>query len=623
MVPNEPATGGFAAPAPAGVVARIIDEVYELCRADTSGTLADYIPELSAVQPDSFGICLATADGQVYGSGDLDIPFTIQSISKPFTYALALADRGPEEVAKRIDVEPSGEPFNEISLDPKTQRPRNPMINAGAIAAASLIEGHDAADRFARIRRSYSRFAGRELRMNDAVYASEARTGYRNRAIGYLLRGVGIIDIDPDEAVDRYFRQCSIDVTCRDLAIMAATLANNGVNPMTHERALSGPLVEQVLSIMTTSGMYDAAGDWVTTVGLPAKSGVGGGILAVLPGQIGIAVYSPRLDAHGSSVRGVKACRELSSRLGLHFLHVTRAAHTAIRAAYTAADAPSRLRRDADELEILRQYGDHARIFELHGDLLFAGAESTVRAVEQIPGELDALVLDLREIGDVSPIAIRMLDDLQAELAAAGCRVALVDPEAKLGHMVSSLDPNDPRGRVFVDRDAATEWCEQLVLDKHRPPGHTDHSAFTVEQHPALTDMPDDERQQLAKEFEIRTIARGERIVAAGSPRAGLFLILDGRVRFTFEDRTGRRHRLVSLSPGMSFGEISLLAGAAFANDVYAETTVRVAVLPPPKFDLLTSKAPEVKLALLERLAAAAYAQADAAVRALAAHGGA
>ncbi|AYF76222.1 glutaminase A [Nocardia yunnanensis] len=603
-----------------GVVARILEEVYELCRSDTSGTLADYIPELAAVQPDSFGICLATADGRVYGSGDLDTAFTIQSISKPFTYALALADRGPAAVAERIDVEPSGEPFFEISLDPTTQRPRNPMINAGAIAAAALVDGADAADRFARIRRSYSRFAGRQLSMNEAVYASESRTGYRNRAIAYLLRGAGIVDGDPDEAVDRYFRQCSIDVTVRDLAVMAATLANNGTNPLTRERALSRPLVEQVLSVMTTCGMYDSAGDWVTTVGLPAKSGVGGGILAVLPGQIGIAVYSPRLDAHGSSVRGVKACRELSNRLGLHFLHVTRAAHTAIRAAYSVAEAPSRLRRDADEMEVLHEFGDLARIFELHGDLLFAGAESAVRAVEDTPGRLEALVLDLREVGDVSPVAIRMLDDLEAELAAAGCRVALVDPDAKLGHLVSSLDPKDPRGRVFIDRDSATEWCEEIILDRHRPPGQACPAALSLDEHPALADLPDDERARLAKEFETRTLARGELIVARDSPRSGLFLILDGRVRFTFTDRDNRRHRLITLTPGLSFGETSMLANVPFANDVHAETTVRLAVLSPDRFDALTAQAPEAKLALLQRLAATAYTQADAALRSVATH---
>ncbi|WP_040692524.1 glutaminase A, partial [Nocardia vinacea] len=321
-----------------GVVARIVTDVYELCRGDDSGELADYIPELAAVQPDSFGLCLATADGRVYGTGDVTTEFTIQSISKPFTYALALADRGIATVAEHIDVEPSGDAFNEISLDPVTERPRNPMINAGAITAAALVNGRDPTDRFERIRRCYSRFAGRELTMNQAVYASEARTGFRNRAIGYMLRSFGIIESDPDEAVDRYFRQCSIDVTCRDLALMAATLANNGLNPLTHERALTAALTERVLSVMTTCGMYNAAGDWVTTVGLPAKSGVGGGILAVLPGQIGIAVYSPRLDTHGNSVRGVAACRALSQRLELHFLHVTRSARTAIRAAYTVAE---------------------------------------------------------------------------------------------------------------------------------------------------------------------------------------------------------------------------------------------------------------------------------------------
>lgn len=608
--------------ASSGVVGRILDEVYELCRGDSSGKLADYIPELAAVQPNSFALCLATADGRVYGSGDLDTAFTIQSISKPFTYALALADRGPAAVAERIDVEPSGEPFFEISLDPTTQRPRNPMINAGAITAASLITGRDAEDRFERIRRSYCRFAGRDLRLNDAVYASEARTGYRNRAIGYLLRGAGIIDIDPDEAVDRYFRQCSIDITCRDLALMAATLANNGVHPLTHERALTAPLVEQVLSVMTTCGMYDAAGDWVTTVGLPAKSGVGGGILAVLPGQLGIAVYSPRLDAHGSSVRGVKACRELSNRLGMHFLHVTRAAHTAIRASYSVAEAPSRLRRDPADLALLRRFGERARTVELHGDLLFTGAETAVRAVEEMTGELDALVLDVREVGDVSDIAVRMIEDLQAELATTGCRVALVDPDAKLGHMESSLDPTDPRGRVFVDRDTAAEWCEQIILDLHGPP-RLAHSALTTESHPALAALPERERHRLAKEFEIRTLARGELVVAKGSSRSGLFLILDGRVRMTFGGRDGRRHRLISLSTGMSFGELAMILDEPFTHDIHAESTVRLAVLSPERFDTLTAQAPEIKVALLERLAVAAYGQADAAVRALAAHGGA
>ncbi|WUC07962.1 glutaminase A [Nocardia sp. NBC_00565] len=603
-------------------MARILADVYDLCRADDSGELADYIPELAAVQPDSFGLCLATADGRVYGAGEIATTFTIQSISKPFTYALALADRGIETVAEHIDVEPSGDAFNEISLDPVTERPRNPMINAGAITAASLIIGRDPADRFERIRRCYSRFAGRALTMNEAVFTSEARTGFRNRAIGYMLRSFGIIESDPDEAVERYFRQCSIDVTCRDLALMAATLANNGLNPLTRERALSAALTERVLSVMTTCGMYNAAGDWVTTVGLPAKSGVGGGILAVLPGQVGIAVYSPRLDPHGNSVRGVAACRALSQRLELHFLHVTRSARTAIRAAYSVAEVPSRLQRTTDEMAVLSAHGHRARVYELHGDLLFSGAERAVRAIEEQSRELEALVVDLRRVGEVSAIAVRMIDALQQELAAAGCRVAIVDPDSKLGHLVSSLNPADPRGLVFIDRDTAAEWCENIVLEHHRPPDEPACTALPIEDHPALAALAPDDRARLAKDFEVRTIARGEVIAERGSERSGLYLILEGRVRIIFEGADARTHRLVSLSAGRSFGEIPMLVGTPFVNEARAESAVRVAVLRPERFDVLTRQAPELKLALLERLAAGAYAQMDAAVRAIAVRGG-
>ncbi|MEV0433021.1 glutaminase A [Nocardia sp. NPDC050413] len=595
-----------------GVVAGILDEVYAACRDDTSGTPADYIPELAAVAPDSFGLCLATADGLVYRVGDTDVGFTIQSISKPFTYALALAERGLDEVARHIDVEPSGEPFNEIALEPDTQRPSNPMINSGAITAASLIKGPG---EFERVRECYSRFAGRELRVNDAVYQSESRTGYRNRAIGYMLRSVGVIDVDPDAVVDRYFRQCSIEVTCADLAVMAATLADNGVNPATHERALSTALTERVLSVMTTCGMYNAAGDWVTTVGLPAKSGVGGGIIAVLPGQLGISVYSPRLDGQGNSVRGVAACRELSRRLELHFCHVTRSARTAIRAEHSVSELPSRMRRSPDDAAVLAAHGDRARVYELHGDLLFSGAERAVRAIEAASGELDALAIDLRRVGEVSVVARGMLDALQAELVPAGVRVALVDPDAKLGHDVSSLRPDDPRGRVFIDRDTATEWCEDIVLARHRPPGTHPTTSITLDEHPLLAELDPDDRARLAADFGERTFARGETIAERGDQRSGLYLILDGRVRLTFPGTEGRTHRLVTLSAGMSFGEIPMLVGKPFVNAVIAETQVRVAVLSPAVFDSLTEVHPKLKLALLQRLAAGAYAQMEATVR--------
>ncbi len=242
--------------------------------------------------------------------------FTIQSISKPFTYALALDKVGVDAVDAKIGVEPSGEAFNEISVDHSTKIPKNPMINAGAIAAVSLIPAASADERFALIHEFYSAFAGRRLELDHEVYASEKATGSRNRAIGYMLQSFGVLDGDPDEVLDVYYRQCSLKVTSTDLARMAATLARGGVNPQTGRRVTHPAVVKRTLSVMVTCGMYDAAGDWVSAVGMPAKSGVGGGIVAVLPGQLGIGVYSPLLDDKGNSVRGVRLCRSLSEQLG-------------------------------------------------------------------------------------------------------------------------------------------------------------------------------------------------------------------------------------------------------------------------------------------------------------------
>ncbi|QCQ90843.1 glutaminase A [Rhodococcus sp. SGAir0479] len=590
------------------VVDDLVTQVFETVRADRGGAVADYIPELAAVDPDLFGIVVATGDGHLYEVGDTAAAFSIQSISKPFTYALALADRGVEAVAEKIDLEPSGEPFNEISLDPGTERPRNPMINAGAITAASLVAGSDPQNRFARIRSLYSRCAGRQLHLDEAVYTSEARTGHRNRAIGYMLRSFDVVTGDPDEAVDLYFRQCSIDVTCRDLAMMAVTLANNGTHPHTRDRVLDPSLVERVLSVMTTCGMYDSAGEWVTDVGLPAKSGVGGGVLAVLPGQLGIAVYSPRLNRHGNSVRGVRACRELSRILELHFLHVTRAARSAIRARYTVAAVRSRTRRSEAEQNALDTFGDRGRIFELHGDLLFTGAETAVREIERERDDLEAVVVDVRRVDEVSDIARRMFEALAADLVAAGCRTALVDPDGVFGHTVSSLTAEDPQGRVFVDADTATRWCEEVLLNRHcvaeRPP-----DSITLEEHPLLSDLTSEQFERFTDELEPRTAARGEVIARRGGPASGIHLILSGRASTTVTGEDGTVHRITTLGAGMSFGEMPTLLGSTYLNDVRADTTVTMAVLSPAGFARLTAIAPEVKSAILERLAAVAYGQ--------------
>lgn len=247
------------------------------------GQVADYIPELTKSDPNWFGICIATRDGHLYEVGDTRQSFTIQSISKAIAYGLALEDRGEEHVLSRIGVEPSGEAFNAISLKEGTGSPFNPMINAGAIATCGQILKTESESRIERISRYLSRCAGESLQIDHEVYQSESRTGHRNRAIGWMLRNFGIIDEDPEDILETYFKQCSLRVTCADLAVMGATLANQGLNPLTGERAIATEYVDNILGVMATCGMYDWSGEWLYRVGLPAKSGVGGESLRCSP----------------------------------------------------------------------------------------------------------------------------------------------------------------------------------------------------------------------------------------------------------------------------------------------------------------------------------------------------
>jgi glutaminase len=263
---------------------------------------------------------LATADGQVFEVGDSARLFTIQSISKPFVFGLALEDHGADHVMSKVGVEPTGEAFNAIVLDEASNRPFNPMVNAGAIATADLVKGKDFPERVARLLNLFGKYCGREVYIDNSVFASERATGHRNRAIGHLMLNFGMVAERIEETLELYFQQCSILVNCRDLAVMGSTLANGGVNPLTGARAIEQPYVKHVLAVMLSCGMYDYAGEWAYRVGIPSKSGVGGGIVGVVPGQFGIATFSPPLDAKGNSVRGIKAFRELADRFGLHAL---------------------------------------------------------------------------------------------------------------------------------------------------------------------------------------------------------------------------------------------------------------------------------------------------------------
>lgn len=396
------------------VVHDYLTEVLGSLAADGSGELAGYIPELAEADPDRLGAVFATVDGEVYGAGDADVEFTIQSISKPFAYALALSDRGFDSVLVKVGVEPSGEAFNEISLEHETGRPRNPMINAGAITTHSLVgpEHLLPAERVDRVVRGLSAFAGRRLEVDETVCISEMENAHRNLASAHMLRSHNILTADPRSVVEGYIRQCSVLVTARDLAVMAATLANQGVNPVTGERVVDARVVRQVLSVMSTCGMYDAAGDWATQVGIPAKSGVAGGLIGSLPGQLGIATFSPRLDGHGNSVRGVSLFERFSSDMGLHVMEVPPAALAVVRSSHVLGEGTSAV-----------------RVLQAQGGIRFAGAERIVREfVGDDIGE-STVVVDFSLVSSIDDVARRMLLELARRLMLEGRGVYFVDPE--------------------------------------------------------------------------------------------------------------------------------------------------------------------------------------------------
>ena len=297
----------------------LLTQLHDRHQSCRSGTVASYIPELAKMNPDAFSICVASVDGDVLSVGDNQQLFTIQSISKVFTYGMALEDCGRDVLLSKVGVEPTGDPFNSIiRLDENSKRPDNPMVNAGAIATTNLIQGQTATDRLNRILQSFKAYSGRDLYVDSSVFMSERTTGHRNRALAHLMRHFEMMDDRIDETLDLYFQQCALLVDCRDLALMAATLANNGINPRSGDRAIQSEYVRDLLSVMYTCGMYNFAGEWAYRVGLPAKSGVSGGIIAVVPGKMGIAVFSPPLDIHGNSVRGVNVCEDLSNACKLH-----------------------------------------------------------------------------------------------------------------------------------------------------------------------------------------------------------------------------------------------------------------------------------------------------------------
>jgi glutaminase len=296
-----------------------LDEAYTKYKDIMEGKNADYIKELALVDPKIFGIALVTADGQVYTKGDISSMVSIQSVSKVFTLSQVIQEQGHQAIQDKIGVDATGEVFNSIvAVERMRGKEINPLVNPGAIAATSLVNGADSATKWKSILQFQSDFAGRPLALNMPVYISEAGDNLRNQAIAHLLLAYGRMYFDPVQATDIYTKQCAINVSARDLAIMAATLANGGVNPVTKKKVVSPETVMYTLPVMATAGLYDDTGIWFYNSGLPAKSGVGGGLLAVCPGKFGIAVVSPPLDAAGNSVKAQLVIRYVVEKLGVN-----------------------------------------------------------------------------------------------------------------------------------------------------------------------------------------------------------------------------------------------------------------------------------------------------------------
>lgn len=293
-----------------------INDAYAKYKDLQEGKNADYIPALAKVDPNLYGIALMTVDGKLYTAGDLKSEVSIQSISKVFTLANVLQDSGADAVEDNIGVDATGQVFNSIeAIEQHKGKEMNPFVNPGAIATTSMVKGTNADEIWEKIIKTYSDFAGRPLSVNQEVYKSESETNQRNQAIAELMYAYERIKTDPKQATDLYTRQCSVNVNAKDLATMAATLANNGKNPATGKQVLSPEHIPQILAVMATAGLYDDSGKWLFATGLPAKSGVGGGIIAVSPGKFGIAVISPPLDAAGNSVRAQRAITDISNAL--------------------------------------------------------------------------------------------------------------------------------------------------------------------------------------------------------------------------------------------------------------------------------------------------------------------
>ena len=581
-------------------VTQVLKTLHQRYASLTEGKVANYIPELAKADPNLFGICIATRDGHLYEVGDTRHKFTIQSISKALSYGLALEDRGEEHVISRIGVEPSGDAFNAISLKPGNGAPFNPMINAGAIATCGQVLKKDGQSRIDRIREYLSRCAIGQLDIDQEVYRSESQTGHRNRAIGWMLRNFEIIEEEPREILETYFQQCSLRVTCADLAVMGATLANQGCNPVTGERAIAHEYVDNVLGVMASCGMYDWSGEWIYRVGLPAKSGVGGGILAVLPGQLGIGVFSPPLDEQGNSVRGIKVCMDLARELSLHMFNPSAVPQPALRRAYNASQVNSRRRLPAPVFKALRSYGDRIRVMEMQGPLLFSTFEPVIRELVKQAAYCQHIILNFANVFSVDGVSLRMLRDVRSQLEDAGVTLLA----CHVGRHARALEAaglgNDA---LFPSEDAALEFCEDAVLERVMPNHVPDAPPVPLSKCTLFSTCDAAELELLEKRMEHREFKADETIIHTGGTADELFVLTDGTVEVRLLLGNNRYQRLDVFSAGMSFGELAFLDGSPRSADVVTTAPATCRVIQRALFDELGHAYPALKAKILKQFA--------------------
>ena len=506
--------------------------------SDHSGEVAHYIPELSKANPDHFGISLATLDGHVYEVGDTSVPFTIQSISKAFVFALALDTLGAQKVESVIGVEPSGDPFNSIRLNAENH-PFNPMVNAGAIACSGLIREAKGDAAFDYIRQALGRFAGRELDVDEAVFTSESATGDRNRAIGYLLRTSSVIKEDVRAVLEVYFRQCSVLVTARDIAIMAA-----------------------------------------------------------LPARLGLGSYSPRLDGHGNSVRGIKVCEALSSHYDLHMLNRSDDARNSIMADYNIDKSASRRSRRPHERKLLSQHHREVRVMELVGTLSFSNVDYVSRQIAAKPRP-QFIIFDLRRVTSMTPAGTRLLAEALRELAAfrvtvifSGIRRSSVEWKIITGR---TGDVSNVRNYYLLD--TAIEWAEDQIVYRHG--GAIDfHDTTELAEQPLLAGLATEELAELNALAKVRTYQQGERILSTGEPATSLFFLRSGVVHVTLPDGI----RLATLTAGMAFGEMALLETHRSA-DVFADMSATAYDITLADFERFRERHPKAGERIMRNLA--------------------